>query len=302
MQAQLAGTGVNMNAEGGINDAHVSGVSWGAVFAGAAAAAALSMILLILGVGLGLSSVSPWSYNNGSAIGTSTIIWIAFVQLAASGVGGYLAGRLRVKWASVHTHEVYFRDTAHGMLTWAVASLFTAALLAGAVRATLSGAIDAGAAVAPVAAAGVSGNNTASASAVNPVDYFSDMVLRSDQAPADANSAALRAEVSQIFVVSLRAGILSPEDRDYLTRLMVKQSGMAQADAEHRVDDIYARLTKARVDAQAVVKDTAEKARKAGAHSALWMFVALLIGAFVASLAATFGGRQRDGIQVYLSQ
>ena len=33
----------------------ISGVSWGAIFAGAAAAAALSLILLILGTGLGLS-------------------------------------------------------------------------------------------------------------------------------------------------------------------------------------------------------------------------------------------------------
>ncbi len=305
MQTQSAGTAVYMGAEGGVADAHVSGVSWGAVFAGAAAAAALSMILLILGVGLGLSSVSPWSYNV-SAIGTSTIVWIAFVQLAASGVGGYLAGRLRIKWASVHTHEVYFRDTAHGMLTWAVASLITATLLAGAVRAILSGAIDlgagAGAAVAPmVAAATVSAapNNTSDSTA-NPIDYFSDMLLRSDQAPADANSGAMRSEVSKIFVTDLRAGRLTPEDRDYLARTIVKRTGMNQTDAERRVDDIYARVTKASADTQAAAKEAAETARKAAAHSALWMFVALLIGAFVASLAATFGGRQRDGMQVYV--
>ena len=305
MQMQSTGTAVYMGAEGGVADAHVSGVSWGAVFAGAAAAAALSMILLNLGVGLGLSSVSPWSYNV-SAIGTSTIVWIAFVQLAASGVGGYLAGRLRIKWASVHTHEVYFRDTAHGMLTWAVASLITATLLAGAVRAILSGAIDlgagAGAAVAPmVAAATVSAapNNTSDSTA-NPIDYFSDMLLRSDQAPADANSGAMRSEVSKIFVTDLRAGRLTPEDRDYLARTIVKRTGMNQTDAERRVDDIYARVTKASADAQAAAKEAAETARKAAAHSALWMFVALLIGAFVASLAATFGGRQRDGMQVYV--
>ncbi|MGK5022036.1 hypothetical protein [Janthinobacterium sp. LB2P10] len=140
-----------------VSDLNNPGVSWGAVLAGAAAAAALSFILLILGVGLGLSSVSPWSFN-ATAIGVSSIAWLAFMQLAASGIGGYMAGRLRVKWSSIHTDEVHFRDTAHGLLAWAVASLITVAVLAGGTRAVLSGAIDAGsgvaAAVSPAAAAG----------------------------------------------------------------------------------------------------------------------------------------------------
>ena len=117
-----------------IDDAGSSGVSWSAILAGAAAAAALSLILLVLGTGLGLSSMSPWS-NQGasaSAVGVSTILWLTFTQLAASGMGGYLAGRLRTKWASVHTDEVYFRDTAHGFLAWAVATIVTAAALSSA--------------------------------------------------------------------------------------------------------------------------------------------------------------------------
>jgi len=130
-----------------VSDLNNPGVSWGAVLAGAAAAAALSFILLILGVGLGLSSVSPWSFN-ATAIGASTIAWLAFMQLAASGIGGYMAGRLRVKWSDIHTDEVHFRDTAHGLLAWAVATLVTVAILAGGTRAVLSGAIDAGSSVA----------------------------------------------------------------------------------------------------------------------------------------------------------
>jgi hypothetical protein len=82
-----------------------SGVSWAAIFAGAAAAAALSLVLFILGSGLGLAAISPWSYNSAAAIGISTILWIAFTQLVASAVGGYMAGRLRTRWASLHTDE-----------------------------------------------------------------------------------------------------------------------------------------------------------------------------------------------------
>ena len=277
-----------------VSDLNNPGVSWGAVLAGAAAAAALSFILLILGVGLGLSSVSPWSFN-ATAIGVSTIAWLAFMQLAASGIGGYMAGRLRVKWSSIHTDEVHFRDTAHGLLAWAVATLLTVALLAGGTRAVLSGAIDAGsgvaAAVGPAAAAGAK----AGEGSANPLDYFSDMLLRAaPAAEAGGTVADQRVEIGKIFATGLSTGSLAADDRAYLGQVVASRTGVTQAEAEARVDAVYARATKAAADAKAKAQQAADTARKAGAHTALWMFVALLLGAFVASLAATFGGRQRD--------
>src|ERR1700753_2352811 len=100
----------------------VSGVSWGAVIAGAFVASAFSLALLALGAGLGLVSVSPWSANNMSAttFGILAAAWLIAVQLFSSGVGGYIAGRLRTLWVDTHTDEVFFRDTAHGLLVWAV--------------------------------------------------------------------------------------------------------------------------------------------------------------------------------------
>ena len=114
-----------------LDASHRSAVSWSAIFAGAAGAAALSLILLILGAGLGLSSVSPFSGQGvgAAAFGISTIVWLTLTQLIASGLGGYLAGRLRTRWLAAQPDEVYFRDTAHGFLAWAIASLATAALL-----------------------------------------------------------------------------------------------------------------------------------------------------------------------------
>lgn len=290
-----------------VSDLNNPGVSWGAVLAGAAAAAALSFILLILGVGLGLSSVSPWSFN-AMAIGVSTIAWLAFMQLAASGIGGYMAGRLRVKWSAIHTDEVHFRDTAHGLLAWAVATLLTVALLAGGTRAVLSGAIDAGsgvaAAVGPAVGAGAAAAGAkAGEGSANPLDYFSDMLLRAAPAStsgtlaapvANASTADQRVEIGKIFATSLSTGSLAADDRAYLGQVVASRTGVTQAEAEARVDAVYARAAKAAADAKAQAQQAAETARKAGAHTALWMFVALLLGAFVASLAATFGGRQRD--------
>ncbi|MYM29760.1 hypothetical protein GTP58_15625 [Duganella sp. CY15W] len=277
-------------------DGFASGVSWGAILAGAAAAAALSFILLILGVGLGLSSISPYQYN-ATPLGPASIAWIAFTQLAAAGIGGYMAGRLRVKWASVHTDEVYFRDTAHGLLAWAVATLVTVAVLAGGARAVLSGAIDSGAAVATAAAPAAAAAGASAAGRSN--TYFADMVLRSPNGEIATESQ--RTEVNRILLTDLATGKISGEDRTYLAQLIAKRTGLSQAEAEQRIDLIYAQATQAANEAKAKAQAAAEEARKAAAHSALWMFVALLLGAFIAAVAAIAGGRNRDHARVLIT-
>jgi hypothetical protein len=297
-----------------------SAVSWGAIAAGAAAAASLSLILLILGVGLGLSSVSPWARDGVSAttFGVSTILWLTLTQILASTMGGYLAGRLRTKWTEVHTDEVYFRDTAHGFLAWAVASLATAALLTSVIGSILSGGVQAGASmvggVVSTASSAVGG--TASSVRVTqgndggPMGYFVDSLFRRDAAgtaptagtagsaaSTDANERASgkdAAEVSRIFMNVSRSEPLPPEDIRYVGQIVAQRTGLSQQDAEKRVADVYAKAQVKLRDAEVATRDAADKARKASAYSALWLFVSLLIGAFVASLAATYGGRQRD--------
>jgi len=295
------GPAAGVSAVAADGDGYQSGVSWGAILAGAAAAAALSFILLILGMGLGLSSVSPYEYHD-KPLGTASVAWIAFMQLAASGVGGYMAGRLRVKWASIHGDEVYFRDTAHGLLTWAVATLVTVAVLAGGARAVLSGAIDSGAAVATAAAPVAAG--AASAAGANLGNrgntYFADMVLRSPN--GEAATETQRSEINRILLTDLAAGKISGENRIYLAQIIAKRTGMTQAEAEQRVDLIYAQATQAAAEAKAKATAAAEQARKAAAHSALWMFVALLLGAFIAAISAIAGGRNRDHARVLVSQ
>lgn len=304
--------------------ANASAVSWGAIVAGAAAAAALSLILLILGTGLGLSSVSPWAHDGVSAttFGVSTILWVTFTQLVASGMGGYLAGRLRTKWVEAHTDEVYFRDTAHGFLAWAVASLATAALLTSVIGSIISGGIQAGASVAgsvaTTATAATAGGAAAAGSGMaksdsdsGPLGYFLDSMFRKDMnaaaaafAPAGSGAmsgraqeqatAASQSEVARIFINTIRTGTLPVEDVRYVGQLVAQRTGLTQQAAEKRVSDTYARLQAKLRDAETAARDAADKARKASAYAALWLFISLLIGAFIASLAATYGGRQRD--------
>jgi hypothetical protein len=264
----------------GRNEAHSSGVTWAAVIAGGFAIAALSLALLSLGTGIGFSAVSPWANAGASAtaIGWTAIGWLVMMQLIASSAGGYLAGRLRTKWVNVHTHEVYFRDTAHGFLAWAVGLVITAAFLTSAATAMIGGAA-AGAVVASASGPAQDG--------VGANGYLVDTLLRTSTPGADRDNASTRGEIGLIFANSLREGNMPPADRAYLGRIVAARTGVSQSDAEKRVDDAYAQAQQA-----------ADAARKAVAHSMYWTFLALLIGAFCASLAATIGGKERDRMPV----
>lgn len=275
-----------------------SGVSWAAIFAGAAGAAALSMILVVLGVGLGLSAVSPWEDKGVSAtsLGVSTILWLAFTQIVASGLGGYLAGRLRVKWASMHGDEVYFRDTAHGFLSWAIATLVTAMLILGSVSSMVGGTVQAGASMASGAASAAGGAAAASADNSDPYGYFVDTLFR-DSRPAAVTDDAAHGVVTRIFARTVsNGGQLAADDRAYLAQLVTQRTSLTQAQAEQRVDQVYGQARQAVEDAKIAAQNAADTAKKVGAATALWTFIALLCGAFFASFAATFGGRQRDAV------
>jgi hypothetical protein len=264
------------------NEAPSSGVSWPAVLAGAFAAAALSLSLLALGTGIGLSSVSPWS-NMGasaSAIGIGAIVWLIVTQIIAATIGGYLAGRLRTKWVNIHTDEVYFRDTAHGFLVWAVGLVIAAAFLASAATSMVGGGAQLGAIT-----AGKATSNQADGQVSDPNEYFINTLFRSDRPVPDSNDASMRAEAGNIFANALRQKDIPAPDKTYLARLVAARTGLSQTDAEQRVSDV---LTQAR--------QAADIARKAVAHTLYWTFLALLIGAFFASFAATIGGKQRDHV------
>ena len=297
--------------------AFLSGVSWAAIVAGAVAAAALSLVLLMLGIGLGLSSVSPWSQQGigASAFGLSTILWLTFTQLAASGMGGYLAGRLRNKWIAIHTDEVYFRDTAHGFLAWATASLATATLLTSMIGSIVSGAASLAASVATTATATAVGGAAAGSGMANstadggPMGYFVESLFRAPPSPASNSAATLSAtsgstsgktletavpETSRIFSTGIQKRALPDEDVRYVGQVVAQRTGLGQVEAEKRVRETFARLQANLREAEVAAKDAADKARKVSAYGALWLFISLLIGAFTASLAATYGGRHRD--------
>src|SRR5665213_887984 len=198
-------------------------ISWAAIAAGGVAAAALTLVLLAFGVGMGFSVVSPWGNSGVSAttfeIGTG--LYLIVVAMLASTIGGYVAGRLRTKWVGVHTHEVFFRDTAHGFLAWGLATVVSAAFLAAAAS-NIAGGASSGFA----AAAGLSA--TQSAGFGGQVDYYVDALLRSNPtaSPNTTDLRAARREIARILTTGLRGGDVPAPDRTYLAQVVAARTGL----------------------------------------------------------------------------
>lgn len=277
-----------------------SAVSWGAIIAGSFAAATLTFILMLLGSGLGLTMVSPWS-STGASVTTfavSTAIWLVIVQWLSSGLGGYLTGRLRTKWVGIHTDETFFRDTAHGFMAWALATLLVVFVLGSALASAIGTGVQAASTVASGAAMGASAGASANAGdrgGTDATSYFVDSLFRPVDAarlaaPGAEGDTAAAAQASRILIASAAAGEMSADDKVYLGQLVAARTGLSQDDATARVDAVLAQVEQAKVTAQ----EAADTARKAGATFALVGALSLLIGAFIASAAAALGGRQRD--------
>jgi hypothetical protein len=255
----------------------VPGVSWAAVLAGAVASLALTLVLLSFGAGMGLAVVSPLGNSGASAttfkIGTG--LYFIVMAMISSAIGGYLAGRLRTKWVGVQTTEVHFRDTAHGFLAWAAASVLGAVLLASPASSLLGGTV----------AGATQGAATAAQS--SPMSGYVDTLLRSENPSGQGqqNGADPSGELVRLFTSSFHNGNdLNPPDRAYVAKVVSARTGLSQADAEKRVNDVVTQ-----------VKTDLDAARKAAMQIALWLTLSLFIGAFSASLAATEGGGLRDG-------
>lgn len=250
-----------------------SGISWSAIAAGAVVTVALTLVLVALGAGLGLSAVSPWSGSGVSAatfkVGTG--IYVVIIAVMSSALGGYLAARLRRPWIGLVSHEVFFRDTATGFLTWAFATLISASIL--------------GAAIAHLA--GGSALLNSQTRGFDPQRVYVDRMFRSDNPAAQAAPATENAknEVDRLWIAaSLQKEQFSSADRAYLAQLVASHTGLSMPDAEKRVDDVILQA-----------KIAADQDRRGAATLSLWLTAALLFGAFASSLSAVEGGQLRDG-------
>jgi hypothetical protein len=270
--------------------AGASFVEWGAVFAGALTAAALSFVLLTFGAAIGLSMVSPWPASGVSArtFSALAVFWTVAQQIGAFLAGGYIAGRMRARWAELNADEIEFRDGMHGALVWALGIVIGAMLIF-----TAAGAATRVATEAVTKAASVAALNA------DPLAYYTDALLRPGSArpatgPAVQTAGRVepiapetKAELTRIVSRSIANGSLADADKTYLAAVVAQRTGLPQAEAEKRVTDTYAEANRA-------VRDAANKARRTAVLGGLVTGISLLISLAAAWWAAQRGGHHRD--------
>jgi hypothetical protein len=253
----------------------VSYLQWGAVIAGAFTAAALATVLHAFAgaIGLAVSSAAPTWRDASVGLMILSGFYLILVALASYGLGGYITGLLRDRFGTaVTTEEVEFRDSIHGLLVWALATLLTVFLL---VIASSAG---------TRLAAPAATSSSASTATESTIAFDIARLLRGDRRAADlTDTQNLRGEVGRILLKSSSHSGVAADDSTYLVRLVAARTGVAPNDAERRVDTAIANA-----------KENLSRARKSGVILAFMAGAAALIGAVAAWLAAVVGGQHRD--------
>jgi hypothetical protein len=277
-----------------VQPAEAPGISWRAILGGAVVMAAVAFILAALGAGLGLSAISPWPDQGASAKQFAIIagIWLIVVQWLSAGIGGYMAGRLGPESLTRPADDIAFRDTARGIIAWAVAAIITAVLLGSAASTLIGGTARGAASVAASAVQGAAQGVTQNNNPGQPSGYLVDTLFR--KAAPDTNMGAQDAnrEATRIVANGLRNGDLSQPDRTYLAQLVSARTGLSQDDAQKRVDQV---VIQAKQDEEKA-REAAETARKAARNVAFFTAFSMLIGAFIAGVSAKIGGHHRDAL------
>jgi nucleoid DNA-binding protein len=258
------------------NPTGASYVEWSAIFAGAILTSAIVVLMTAFGSAIGLSLVSPYHGPSPIIFHIALALWFTWITVSSFVAGGYVTGRLRRPIDGATPHEVHVRDGAHGLIVWAVAvvigtALATFSLSSAVTTLSLSSAVKGGADLAKSGASAIASSVGLSA---DPIGYEVDTLLRSDGSAAASRSVSLgsnatvetsRREVSRVLVMGAANGSLSGDDRTYVARAVAARTSLSQADAEKRVDAIFA-LVKTAADK---MREATETARKAGIILAL---------------------------------
>jgi hypothetical protein len=250
-------------------------VQWTPIIAGAVAAAALASVLhaFAAAIGLAVGSTAPTWRDASVALWLLSGLYLVLVALAAYGLGGYLAGRLRSTFAPASTDEIEFRDGVHGLLVWSVATLLTGTFLI----------IGAAAATRFAAPGNAPSGPATSVTGENIISFDIDRLFRGDRRGADGDIAYARAEAARILLTASGHSGIAQDDRVYLYRLVAARTGLALPDAERRSEIVIARA-----------KENIIRARRSTVILAFMAGAAALLGAAASWFAAGVGGKHRD--------
>lgn len=295
-------------------------VSWGAIIAGMVVAISVQMVLSLLGAGIGLSTIDPLRYSSpdASSFGIGAGVWWAVSSIISLFAGGWVAGHLA---GSAEKTDAML----HGLVTWGLAAIVTAYLLASAVGAVVRGGANVIGTAATVTASGAAAVAAPAADAAkrelqqsgisfDDIKNQAQKLLMQTGKPAlqpealtekaetagqqaanttaDGTSAAEFQSLIQRIVESNKDTV-DAADRDAVVNVVVARTGLSKPEAEARVDgwiktyqDARVKFQEQKAAAEAKAREVADATAKASSQAALAAVVALLLGA----LAAALGG------------
>jgi hypothetical protein len=254
-----------------VEDGQADYIQWTPAAAGALAAAALAFVLHTFAgaIGLAVSSTAPTWRDASLGLQLASGLYLVLVAIAAFGIGGYIAGRMRAPIAG-SDDEIEFRDGTQGLLVWGIAMVLTVLMAWGSAQSLTR-------------LAAPSGPSAQSVAGENIIAYDLDRLFRAEKRPPNVDVSYARSEAARILLTSASHRGIASDDRAYLIRLTAANTGLAAPEAEKRVDTIIAQA-----------RDNIRKARRAAVILAFMAGAAALLGAAVAWFAACAGGRHRD--------
>ncbi|MBA2126510.1 hypothetical protein DLM45_09790 [Hyphomicrobium methylovorum] len=270
-------------------------VDWAAIFGAALIATASALIFSAAGAALGFAVISPWTgAPSAKSLGLAAAAWFTLSTLYAAAIGGYSVGRLRTTALDASLDERSIRDGFNGLIVWGVGVAASVLLAGSLLGSAVNKAVDAASAVAgPTIAEAV---KTSSGQGQAFFDYYIDRAIRpgptASAQPADTTN--VKPELTLVLARSLASGAISNDDRAYVQAVVARHTGLSEADAKVRVDQLVDDTRAAYVKAETAAKEAADTARKAAASAAIWAAIITLLAAISSWYAAVIGGQHRD--------
>jgi hypothetical protein len=300
-------------------------ISWGAVIAGVVLALVVQLLLGMLGLGIGMSTVDPAAGDTPSAqaVGIGAAVWWVVTSLVALFIGGWVAGHL----AGIPER---LDGTLHGLLTWAVTTLFTLYLLStavgnlvggtlGVLGSVASGAGRAIGAVAPEAGEAIQREMQERGIGLDDIRREAMTLLRQTGKPelqpenvqrqaqqtlqqgqqsaatAGQQPAATDEEAQSLLdrVLTQAQGTASAADREALINVVAARTGQSREQAAQTVANWENQYRQAQAKAEEIKTQTAAQAREAADQAAGAVTQAALwsfVGLLLAAIAAGLGG------------
>lgn len=289
------------------------GISWAAIFAGAVVAVMALFVLNMFATGVGLTTfdLSDGAEPLGKVAGG--VGWAMIViNLIALGLGGWVAGRIAGGYRLAG-------GFLHGLLSWAIVTLFGAWLLASAAGSAISGigsvvsggfqlAAQGISAIAPAAAGAV--EQAAADSGVNLQGIRSDLTsllsapmetsaTSSGQAQPSSVTTSSDGALAQARAKALVNDLFEPgsepfsaDNREQMVALLTERTALSDADAAELVDSwaqSYEQAATSLAQAQDTVTAAADDARVVLSRVALLGALGLVLGALLAGWLGSVG-------------